>query len=55
MPLLKNASTTGGIDFDDLVGNALMSFIMHFLKRLLVGGVHQAKHFRTGPHQPNTL
>jgi hypothetical protein len=41
-----------GIDFDDLVGNAPMSFVMYFLKRILVGGVHQAKRLRSGLVMP---
>ena len=36
-----------GIDFDDLVGNAPVGFVMCLLKRILVGGVHQAKRLRT--------
>ena len=36
-----------GIDFDDLVGDASVCLVMCLLKCILVGGVHQAKHFRT--------
>ena len=32
-----------GIDFDDLVGNAPVSFVMDFLNRIPVGSLHQAK------------
>ena len=35
------------IDFDDLVGDASVGFVMCLLKRILVGGLDQAKHVRT--------
>jgi hypothetical protein len=35
------------IDFDDLVGNIPVGFVMCFLKRILVGGVYPAKRLRT--------
>ena len=45
--LPKNASTTAGSTSMISLAMPTMGFVMYFLKRFLVGGVHQAKRLRS--------